>query len=255
MLSENFFTPAHPNIRPPTDSVAKIWRYMSFAKYCTLLRTRQLHFTSTALFDDRWEGSHGLWHAAGVELISVFSKVNWSSMSLKEFSTRWNRWIRGWTYANCWHINPDDSEAMWKLYASDAGSVAIQSTYGRLRSVLTPDIGIGRVFYSNFYATPPEKSPFKGYPTPFVFKRKSLKHERELRALVQRVPLTSDGVVDLWMPDPPPAYSVNVDLHKLIEAVHVQPDAPQWLVDTVANITKLNHVNIPVEQIRDEALF
>jgi len=176
MFSDNFFTPAHPNLQPPSDPDTKIWRYLSFAKFCTLLRTRQLYFTSTASFDDRWEGSHGLWYAAGMELISIFMKVNWSGMSLLEFSRQWNRWIRGWTFASCWHMNAGDSEAMWKLYASDEGAVAIQSTYARLRKVLPSDVGIGRVFYRDFYATPPEETPFKGYPSPFVFKRKSLAH-------------------------------------------------------------------------------
>ena len=112
---------------------------MSFAKYCSLLQSKQLYFASTDSFDDQWEGSHDLWSAAGIELISFFNKVKWNGMSLKDFSSEWNRWIRGWTYVNCWHMSDVDSEAMWKLYANDEGAVAIQSTYDRLRSVLPTD--------------------------------------------------------------------------------------------------------------------
>jgi hypothetical protein len=48
---------------------------MSFAKYCALLRTGALYFPATSSFDDPWEGSHDMWYAAGVDLISFFMKV------------------------------------------------------------------------------------------------------------------------------------------------------------------------------------
>lgn len=255
MLSENLFTPDHPNLIPPSHPDRKIWRYMSLGRYATLLRQRQLFFASVVSQDDRWEGSHGLWYAAGVELISFFTKVSWSGISLKDFSAKWNAWVRSWTYVNCWHMNTGDSEAMWKLYASDEGSVAVQSTYSRLRNALPGDIGIGRVVYHDFYATPPEPTPFKGYPSEFVFKRRSLAHERELRALLQTVPLTEDGVVDLWAVPQAPGVGVDVDLGVLIEAVHVQPDVPDWLCSTVKDLTTRYGVAAPVEQSKDDALF
>jgi hypothetical protein len=255
VLSDNLFTPEHPNITSPADTDAKIWRYMSFARFCTLLRTQQLYFSSAASFDDPWEGSHGMWYGAGVELISFFKKIVWAGTPMHEFSTQWNRWVRGWTYANCWHMNPGDSEAMWKLYASDEGSVAIQSTYPRLRAVLPSDVGIGCVYYIDFYASPPSPQPFKGYPTPFVFKRKSLEHERELRALLQRVPLTAEGAVDFWNTEHPAGITIDVDLPALIETVHVQPDAAPWLLATVKDVTARYNLDVPVEQSDDEALF
>jgi hypothetical protein len=228
---------------------------MSFAKYCALLRTRKLHFGSTALFDDHWEGSHGMWYGAGVDLISLATRVSWSGMALNEFSSRWNRWVRGWTFANCWHMNELDSEAMWKLYANDEGAVAIQSTYARLRAVLPADVGIGRVYYIDYYASPPTPHPFKGYPNPFVFKRKSLQHERELRALVQRLPTGVGGDVNLWASNQASAISFTVDLAELVESVHVQPGAPHWLAATVADVTAKYTLDVVVDQARDEALF
>jgi hypothetical protein len=254
-LSENLFTPTHPNLLSPSNPDRKIWRYMSLGRYTTLLRQRQLFFASVASLDDRWEGSHGLWYAAGIELISFFKKVCWAGMSMKDFSARWNAWVRGWTYINCWHMNTSDSEAMWKLYASDEGSVAVQSTYSRLRKALPTDIGIGRVIYHDFYATPPQPTPFTGYPSEFVFKRRSLAHERELRAIIQAVPLTHDGVVDLWKDAQAQGVGIDVDLGVLIESVHVQPDVPQWLADTVRDLTKRYGITAPVKQSRDEALF
>lgn len=252
MLSENLFTPNHPNVVPPSNPEFTIWRYMSLGRYATILRQRQLFFASVASLEDRWEGSHGLWYAAGIEIISLFKKISWGGMSLNDFSTQWNTWVRGWTHVNCWHMNATDSEAMWKLYASDEGAVAIQSTYSRLRAVLPPDIGIGRVIYRDFYATPPQPSPFKGYPSEFVFKRRSLAHERELRAIIQKVPLTTEGVVDLWREASQPGIAVDVDLGVLIEKVDVQPDAPAWLVDTVRDLTKRYGIAAPVDQPRDK---
>ena len=255
MLSDNLFVPEHPNLLPPSDLSAKIWRYMSFAKYCALLRARQLYFTAVALFDDSWEGSHGMWYGAGIELLSLAKNVNWSALSLKDFHSEWNRWVRVWTYVNCWHINDGDSEAMWKLYASAEGSVAVESTVSRLREVLPPDIGLGRVIYVDFYASPPTPHELTGYPAPFVFKRKSFEHERELRAIIQRVPLTKDGVVDLWNTGGPAGHPIDVDLNKLIERVHVQPNAPSWLVDTAQEMTVRFGFEFPVAQSHDRALF
>jgi hypothetical protein len=252
--SPNLFAPGHPNLTPPADDTV-IWRYMSFAKYCALLRQAQLFFPAVSSCEDAWEGSQGLWEAAGVELISFFNKVSWLGMTLNDFSKLWNRWVRDWTFISCWHMNDTDSEAMWKLYASAEGSVAIRSTHARLRAVLPNDVGIGIVHYTDYWATPPDPSPFAGYPTPFVFKRKSLAHERELRALIQAVPVTPAGVVDLWKEEKPAGYGVSVNLTQLIETVHVQPNAPEWLVDTVADITARYALHVSVEISKDYVIF
>jgi hypothetical protein len=41
----------------------------------------------------------------------------------------------------CWHMNECESAAMWKLYSTAKESVCVQTTYGRLRSVLDEDVG------------------------------------------------------------------------------------------------------------------
>src|ERR1700679_1683632 len=52
---------------------------------------------------------------------------------------------------SCWHINDDESEAMWRLYAGTGSGIAIESTADKLKRTLRADgIIVDRVRYMNF---------------------------------------------------------------------------------------------------------
>jgi hypothetical protein len=51
---------------------------------------------------------------------------------------------------SCWHMNEQESAAMWSLYLRSNEGVCIQSTYRRLRSSLPRCVRIGEVNYLNY---------------------------------------------------------------------------------------------------------
>ena len=49
--------PVHPIFRDAPEPQAILWRYLSFARFISLLHSAQLHFTRIDGFDDHFEGA------------------------------------------------------------------------------------------------------------------------------------------------------------------------------------------------------
>ena len=103
----------HPVFEAPLDINVKIWRYIDFTKFVSLLDTKALFFTRADMLGDPYEGS-----------TSYFNKANWPIIYKDKIlieslhsATSHNAWKRQWTFVNCWHMNEIESAAMWKLYA------------------------------------------------------------------------------------------------------------------------------------------
>ena len=130
---------------------------------------------------------------------------------------------------------------MWRLYAQSNEAVAVRSTYKRLRDCLPydekshPCVYIGEVQYIDYEHQPiPEGNLF----WPFLHKRRSFQHERELRGVV----LDSGGLADSrpGLPGRPelPGLPIDVDLNVLIESVYVAPTSPGWFRELVGRVLK-----------------
>jgi len=135
---------------------------------------------------------------------------------------------REWVYISCWHANPHESAAMWRLYTQTQDAVAIRSTYERLARCLSNDALIGLVHYVDFeQMTIALTNAF----LPLVFKRKSFEHEREVRAVIAEYPKENGRLV--YRPNTKPGRPIHVDLAALIEAVYVAPLARDWFLELV----------------------
>jgi len=93
-------------------------------------------------------------------------------------------------------------------------------------------VHIGTVKYID-YETEwlPERYSFN----PFLHKRKSFEHERELRAIIQKFPTKGDEI-DLTQEIFDIGAYINVDLYTLIEKIFISPTAPKWFNDVVKSI-------------------
>ena len=70
---------------------------------------------------------------------------------------------------------------------------------------------------------------------PFIYKRRTFEHEREIRAIiVTREAANKQGVL------------VKVDLHELIEALWIAPTAEGWLADLVRNVSRRYGLEVDV---------
>lgn len=220
----------HPRFIPPPDPEVPLWRYMDFAKFISLLHRQAIFFPTAARLGDPYEGSYPI---ANVRL-----RPQWYGDHAEaiEFQSRDEKLRRlDSTLISCWHMNEGQSAAMWKLYSREGYGVAVRSTYDRLkRAIDSPrPFYIGVVRYLAYETDPmPEGNLFD----PFLHKRTSFEHERELRVVSERY--VAPGTVTSWtVEEGPPPYSgdyVSTDLEVLVEAVYLAPETPGWFVDTVS---------------------
>lgn len=243
------------------EAASKLWRYMDFTKYVSLLSSRGLYFSRVDCFEDSFEGAkgylrnkdvwdeynlvwlrdvvanppHGIEHDLSVEEIEIEAQRLYSQIS--DNSTL----FRKKTYISCWHENEHESEAMWRLYSKVwDNAIAIRTTYQSLYVSLgrDPKIPIGRVRYIDM------NKSYAGHNDVFWRKRKSFEHEREVRALTMDFESNAPGKI---MP---------CDLDVLIEEVFVSPNAPTWFVSLVNDINKKYFLNVKVSSSElDETPF
>jgi hypothetical protein len=91
---------------------------MDMSKFISLLRARALFFCRSDLFDDKFEGSYPKGSALET-LLAQLQTEQASNPSLEDRVPRNQQGIcvrqqfRESVLVNCWHINDDESAAMW----------------------------------------------------------------------------------------------------------------------------------------------
>jgi hypothetical protein len=211
-----------------------LWRYMDFAKFVALLEGNALHFARADLLGDPFEGASGI----------VEQQPRWDEHYLNFFRNA-IRTVPGLTeplddehvekeavrllrdisiiaererqrsFVSCWHANKNESEALWRLYCQPPmPGVAISTTVRDLAEALgdDPQIRIGRIRYVDF------REDFAGFHDRIFWKRKSLIHEAEVRAVILKRELA----------DPPSGLSMPTDLRRLLRSIVPSPFAPNW---------------------------
>ena len=207
---------------------------MDFTKLVSLLHRQSLHFVRSDRLDDPFEGSYP---RANLPLKEAFEMelsehIGDKAEMIVENTENFRRMARIWIYLNSWHMNDHESAAMWKVYAQTKEAVAVRSTYASLRKVLPDRINIGTVQYIDFESQP---IPEVNVLYPFMYKRMSYSHERELRALIFQVVDEHDQVIN----DPdlaPKGTYVEVDVDELVHSIYVAPGSPAWFREVVAGV-------------------
>jgi len=221
----------HPVFESPQNENAKIWRYMDFTKFVSLLDKSALFFTRADKLGDPFEGSYS---KANINLRPTVYEGKIPQDALRTMST-FSKLLLKFTVINCWHLNEYESAALWGLYLKSNEGIAIQSTFNRLRDSLKDEnhnIYIGKVKYIDY-----EKDwlPEGNSLYPFVHKRKSFEHERELRAVIQKLPSKGDAL-DLSKPSFDDGLYVSVDLDLLVDRIYLVPTCPKWLLELVKSL-------------------
>lgn len=228
------------------DTKQKIWRYMDFGRFISLLVNESLYFPCAMDFHDPFEGHLPISHAKAMKSITenVFGSLiqnmgtKAKGMNLPDYGSLHSHAtdeVKKTTGISCWHMNDYESEAMWKLYA-DRG-IAVESTIGQLQSSLPGDVNGNRIYvynvrYEDFDLAEIEK----GHQHYFLaIKRKSFEHEKELRASIT-LPVDGQGLY------------VKCDLNTLITKIHISPLAPEHLRADLEKLCKslAKPLNIPV---------
>lgn len=228
----------------PPDHV-KIWRYMDFAKFINMLHKEGLFFVRADKFEDPFEGSATKADIQFRErLIDYFAKnmkINREDAKLiveNEASTRYDN--RNWFRICSWHMNNNESAAMWKIYSEIGKGICIQSTYKKLKRSLPHTIHIGVVKYIDHLSDNNLQGIITGSNLylPYLLKQNWFEYEHELRAIFLELP--PDQNKELI------AKPIKVDLEKLIEKVYIYPGAEIWLSEIVNDVIKRFGLSIPV---------
>lgn len=207
-----------------------VWRYMDFSKFVAMLVNGGLYMSSMDRLGDAYEG----W-------IPVTPRERYRGLLQDELFRRDCELrkraptLQKRFYANCWHANDDESDAMWKLYVTANNGIAIRTTCRRLREALK-ETPTNLSLYKVVYADHTEKPTHGGSMIrACLTKRRPFTHEREVRLM--------------WWPeratDREPkeecigvGFYVACDLDKLMERVYVAPTSDQWFSDTVKDIIR-----------------
>jgi len=255
----------HIDYKQPESGDVKIWRYMDFTKLMSLLDSYSHYFARPDRFNDPFEGSWPVKNKITIDRLmkkhedmdtlwadEYFKKSgSFQYISKNEFSKQ--------IAISCWHMNEFESAAMWKLYTKSNESIAIQTTYSKLRLSLwdqTP-LEIGLVLYIDYENDEIEHTLF----SPFMHKRKSFEHEQEVRAIVtirstlgpmeevrkydkdcKNKKFTIQGVE---IP-----IAADYTMEKLIDKIHINPEAPDWVLDLVGRVVK--KYNFEIEVVRSD---
>jgi hypothetical protein len=229
----------------PADKSIRIWRFMDFTKYVAILHNSGLFFTRCDLLDDQFEGSvPRATRETSVEKICGENASADTGEKLNTALSDFNKWMRKWAMINCWHMNEYESAAMWKLHAQTNEAIAIVSTYERLRKCLGNNFWIEQVQYIDYER---DAIPSGNAMYPYIFKRRSFAHERELRAFTSELP-TKGQYIDVEKTPSSAGIWVAVELNGLIEGVHVAPKAQPWFFELVRQVSNKYELRAPIKQ-------
>jgi len=217
-------------ITPKDDK--KIWRYMDFIKFVDIIDRKKLFFPTADRLGDPFEGSFPKAYIDyfNANLDKLFIEETWKfikrEQAPKAFS-RARRFTRKFVAISCWNMQEEESAALWKLYCSTFNGIAIQSTIGRLKNSLKGekrDVYIGKARYIDHYSQPLSDSPHEyKFPSLFLYKGKSFKFEREVRAVTELPRLKQIDNFHGKFISGHKGWDIEIDPSLLIEKVYLSP--------------------------------
>lgn len=233
---------------PPEDAI--LWRYMDFTKFVSLLDERALFFARADQLGDPFEGA-----TPTNNIKSRYASLK-SELSEKEILMYEHLMVelRRFTLISCWHESSHESEAMWKIYSSANSGIAIKTNFDSfVASFITDEqMHLGKVNYIDYDS---EKIPDDDLLSPYLHKRKSFEHEREVRAIIQHIPPEASpaklpnflsGEIPTWPDLCDIGIYYDVDINMLIQEVVIDPYAPDWFLDLVSSVAKRYGLQAPI---------
>lgn len=224
----------HPCFKVPDDELVKVWKYMDFQKFVSILDKKALFFASPELFEDGYEGCHTYADMRDAHLLrdSCDDPKEQNMLTMRILRMRSTDDKKEKVVVNCWHENNFESTAMWKLYTENDKGVAIQSNFKRLKECFDnckTVIHIGKIKYLDYNNDDSKISDANDY-LPFLRKRQSFEHEHEIRVIVSFHDMNKDENID--------GMFVDVSLCTLIEKIYVYPTASKGFLDLVKSVSR-----------------
>lgn len=221
--------------KQPENLDGKIWRYMDFTKFISILESSALFFSRADKFKDKLEGKHSNFDLDRFKKQAEEENYD-GEQAVKTYKEAFER-AKTKMFISCWFMKEYESDGMWTLYGKIDESIAIQTTYAKLtKTVLDvkPYAEIGMVDYIDYET---HDKPMIGGFHPYFHKRIPFDHESEIRALI-------------WNHHSTEEYGMNVpvDIGSLMEKIYVSPTAGEWFYKLIKDVLKrYGYEHIPVE--------
>lgn len=235
----------HPSFPQPVDITEPVWRYLSLGKLVSFFSDKALYLSRSDLLGDSHEGTIPALNAADI-------RTQFCDPYRPDLIIKARKMWKLFTYVNCWHINHNESEAMWRLYCPRNDGVAIRSTYANLaRSVESDSVFMGRVQYIDYRS---ELMPLDNMFNPIMHKRRAFEHEREVRVvthLANNIESVEEGFDEAkCIEQNPRGIKVSVDVHRMVDCLYVNPYAPKWHYESVKALLDKFEISIHLEWSR-----
>lgn len=163
---------------PPPSQV--VWRYLDLWKFESMLRTSSLYFSRCDMFPDKLEGRLSKRAVHGTSASDTAFAAAYPVAEDYESSAAAQEVTRAYMFVQCWHMNTDESDRMWREYTKSSDSVVVTSSVRALQRVIPlREVMISAVKYV------PEDSPRTAFDDLSIlfYKDTSFRYERELRLL------------------------------------------------------------------------
>ena len=213
-------------------ATATLWRYMSFAKFCSLLERKALFFSLVGKMADRYEGF--VYPPQPREQGDRLLEAESIARDLLQEAARS-------TLVSCWTESRHESSLMWESYAGDEG-VAVRTTFEDLQESIRSEaelpVTFGQVKYVDYREL---DVPRFGW-APLFHKRIEYRGEDELRALLPGPPFKVEKIrLDPDVAEQGGRY-VPVNLEILVKEVRVAPHSAPWFAQAVKSVVKRSPV-------------
>ena len=230
----------HLDIREKLKPDEKLWRYMSLAKFVSLLDQASLWLARADTFRDKHEGRFPDEMRKTIE--KAYESFPDDDLSPVEDAADFQDYLVKNTFMSCWHKNLDENFVMWEIYGQREDAVAVQTSVGALRDNIDFSglpgnfLTLDNVAYESY----DQVEGVLRYERCFFLKRPHFSFEEEVRL--------SLDTYSRYKPtkDTPNGHTLPVKLDELIEGVLVHPDSPSWFLDAVKSLTKRYNLEVEV---------
>ncbi|MDL5034571.1 hypothetical protein QRD43_21885 [Pelomonas sp. APW6] len=225
----------HVTATPGLDLAQVVRRHLDLTKYLDLLRGNSLYLRRADRFPDRLEGAL---------TPSIRRAMNEGRSEHPDIETAEQFQLRSRVGAlvSCWTMGKADNMALWQLYGGASASIAVVTTVEQLAmaSIDWPDPAyIYQVKYIDHMSDP---DMIVGHYTDMLqYKHTAYAFEQELRVIASR----HRGN---WQDTPEGVRLPIPNLKSFVREVIVAPEAQDWYVDLVADVSAKYGLNVPVRR-------
>lgn len=230
----------------------KVWRYMSISKFISLIRTSNICFSRISCFEDPNEGRTKDYDKFVTDTRAALERgikfEGYEGNKVQELLERGEN-NRKNSFISCWHLNEEESVAMWDLYVgkSEPG-IAIQTTVSTLNNIFPRRIEKNKILIKDIkgdeickekkwfgmrkvdYYYDSDEAFKNNYDVQFskiFIKRPYFSYEKEFRVSINADNIDGDYLF------------VNLCVKELINRIYISPRVNKWIRYELVELIKL----------------